>query len=107
MTQLDPNMIYEKLVTLGEEWADARYGAEVLDDSTKPLVAILGTKSGEKSQNAREAFAYAHDEYKKHIEAKAEARRKEASANVKYRAAITWSELLRTVEANHRASMRA
>lgn len=105
--QLDPKEIFEKLTTLGNRWADARYEAELLEDYTKPLLAKLGTQSNEKSQNAREAYAYSHDEYEAHRFEKANARRLEAKARVEYAAAQSWVEVMRTVAATERAANRS
>lgn len=105
--QLDPNEIYEKLVTLGTEWAEAKYAADLLDKATKPLIAKLAADSNESSQSAKEAFAHRHSDYKEHCKILAKAEKDEAIARVKYHSAITWSELIRTVAANERAANRS
>lgn len=104
--QINPSEIYEKLVKLGVEWAECKYAADLLEDARRPLLAKLGAQSNEKSQNAREAFALQHADYEEHCKKLAEASKAEAIAKVKYSAANTYVDAMRTVAANERAADR-
>lgn len=103
---IKPTEIYERLVKLGTEWATCKYAADLLEDSRKPLLAKLGAQSNQTSQNAREAFAFSHSDYEEHCKKLAEATKEEAIAKIKYQAAITYTEMLRTVAANERYATR-
>jgi hypothetical protein len=94
--------IHERLVKLGTEWAECKYASDLLDDSRRPLLAKLGAESGEKSQNAREAYALSHQDYAEHCKAIAEAAKRTAIAKIKYESALNYVELLRTQAANDR-----
>lgn len=101
---LEPDKIYQKLVEMGDIWMEARFKAEQLDKGTKPLLSLLGFNSNEKSQAAKESWAYRHDDYKKHCQELAEANLAEGKARIRYHAAETKVELMRTVAANERAA---
>ena len=103
---LNPNEIYEKLVTAGNEWSEANYAAELLEESKKSLLAQLMTKSAAPSRVAAETKALASFAYKEHIELMVSARRDANKARVKYDSARVYSELLRTQAANERAANR-
>lgn len=103
---IDPSEIYLRLVSLGTDWAEKKYAADLLEDARKPLIAKLGSQSNEKSQNAREAFALSHADYEEHCKLLALAAKDEAIAKVKYAAANTYADLMRTVAANERAVTR-
>ena len=103
---IDPKEIYEKLVKLGTEWAQCKHAADLLENARKPLLAKLGTQSNEKSFNARESYALSHADYEEHCKKLADASRDEAIAKVKYSAANTYADLMRTVAANERQTNR-
>lgn len=103
---IDPKEIYERLVKLGVEWAECKYAADLLEDARKPLLSKLGAESNASSQNAREAYALSHDKYEAHYKAIAEANKAEAIAKVKYAAANTYADMMRTVSANERQANR-
>lgn len=104
---INPTEIHEKLVKLGEDWAHKKYAEDLLEHARKPLLAKLGAQSNEKSQNAREAYALSHEDYKEHCEALAKAAEQTAIAKVRYESALNYLELLRTVSANERAANRS
>lgn len=103
---LNPNNIYEQLVKAGESWADAQHAAELLEETRKTLIAQLATESNENSIAAREAFAFRHADYKKHIEAMTGSRRQANKAKVRYDSMKILAELKRTEAANERAANR-
>jgi len=104
---IDPNEIHEKLVTLGEEWADAQAAAELLEETKKPLLSQLSTECNEQSAAAKEAFALRHPDYRKHIEIQVKARKAANKAKVRFDGAKVWVDLLRTQNANERATNRS
>jgi hypothetical protein len=104
---LNPNEIYQKLVEVGDAWVEARFKAEQLDRATKPLLSHLSSISGENSQAAKESWAYRHDDYRAHCEELALANLAEGRARIRYNAAETKVELMRTVSANERAANRS
>jgi len=101
---LEPDKIYQKLVEYGDAWVEARFKSEQLDRATKPLLAYLASISNENSQSAKESWAYRHEDYKKHCSDLAEANLAEGKARIRYNAAETKVELMRTVAANERAA---
>lgn len=104
---LNPENIYERLVKLGDEWADAQEVAELMEETKKTLVSQLASDSDEKSIAARESEALRSDEYKAHIETMVKARKGANKAKVRYDSAKIWSELLRTKAATERAANRS
>ena len=101
---LNPHDIYERLVTAGEDWADQQAAAELLEETKKSLLSNLATEI-DGSQAAKEAFALRHPDYEKHIKTMVNARKAANKAKVRYDSAKIWSELLRTQNANERATM--
>jgi len=102
--RINPNDIYEKLVTAGDLWADCDAAASILEESKKSLLSQLSTDI-EGSQAAKESFALRHPEYKAHLEQMVDARKEANKAKVRYESAKMFSELMRTVAANERATM--
>lgn len=103
---LKPNEIYTKMVLRGEEWAEANYLADLLEETRKSLIAQLGTESGETGIAAKENYALRDPAYRVHVQKMCEARRDANKAKVKYDSLKTWVEVMRTKEANERAANR-
>lgn len=101
---MNPNEIHQKLVTLGEGWAEMNYAADLLEESKKPLLAQLMAKSAQTSIAAKEADALAAPEYDEHIKKMCKARMQANKAKVQHESAKVWVELLRTQSANERAA---
>lgn len=104
---MNPHEIHEKLVTLGEEWAENQAAAELLEECKKPLISQLSTECNEASATAKEAYALRHADYKKHIEIMVKARKSANKSKVRYDSAKVWVDLLRTQNANERAANRS
>lgn len=104
---LNPTEIHERLVTLGEEWAESQAAAELLEENKKPLLSQLSLECNEQSAAAKEAFSLRHPDYKKHIDVMVKARKAANKAKVRYDSAKVWSELMRTQAANERAANRS
>ena len=103
----DPDKIYQKVVELGEEWADKQDAADLLDREEKNVLARLKlTFTFEKSDTAKEMMARCTDGWKQYgydlVKAKTAARK----AKVKYDAARSWEDGMRTKAANLRAEMK-
>lgn len=104
---IDTNDIHEKLVTLGEAWAESQAAAELLEENKKPLLSQLSTECNAESATAKEAYALRHEDYKKHLDIMVKARKAANKAKVRYDSAKVWVDLLRTQNANERAANRS
>lgn len=108
MTELDPDRIRERLIEVGEDWADKKAAYEALDDMTKTNLAdamsnylpTCGTKA------EAEMRALMDNAYKAHLGAKAAARRAWLVAEVKWKTSLLWAELRRSQESTKREEMR-
>lgn len=107
-TGLNPQRVYEGLVRMGDEWADAHAAAEHFEETRKPLLAKLTLdRMGDKVSKAQaELEAMASPEYAEHLSAGIAARREANKARVRYDAAKIKAGHMQTVEANRRAEMR-
>lgn len=104
--ELRPTHIYDRLVTLGEAWAEAHYAAELLEETKKTVLAKFYASANEATHGAKESAAMRHPDYQEHIEKMVAARYHANRAKVKYDSARIWAELMRTKSANDRAAMR-
>lgn len=105
LSQYDPNELRQRLVDLGEAYADADAAANLLEETKTTLKAKLFKMSEEKSAAAREMEALADLDYHQHLEAMVEARRKATRAKVAYDSARVWIDMVRTLESSRRAEM--
>lgn len=107
MTDLDPDKIRERLVEVGDEWADKKAAYEALDDMTKTNLADAMSNHlpncGTKAE--AEMRALIDNGYKQHLADKAAARRAWLLAEVKWKTALLWAELRRSQESTKRAEM--
>lgn len=104
---LQPDKIYERLVDLGEAWADAHAAAEHLEETKKTLLAHIAAGSEASSMAAKESDALRNEDYRKHLDAMVAARKVANKAKVRYDSAKIWAELIRTQAANERAVLRS
>ncbi len=102
MTDLNPQKIYERLVTLGDDWAEKRAAADLLEETKKTILALYKNDSPEKSEAAKERHALADPDYERHLEEMVKARGEANKAKVRYDSAQTYVELLRTDSVNQR-----
>lgn len=102
-----PDSIYEKLVEAGTEWSKANARADGLEECKKVVLSELMDKSDEKSTAAKEAFAYRHPDYRKHLDDMVMARKEANIAKVEYAARQAWCDMMRTQAANERAANRS
>ena len=101
-----PQNIYEKLVTLGTEWAELHAAAEILEETKKTLLAQLTLEAEGSSMSAKENHAMASKPYDEHIRRMVLSRKRANTAKVKYDSAKVWVDLMRTKEASDRAATR-
>lgn len=103
---LNPAEVYERLVREGDVWADALEAAELLEETKSSVLAEL--MSGlEGSMASREMEARRNQKYKDHVTSMVKARKSANRAKVRFDAAKTWAELLRTKNANDRVTLRS
>lgn len=104
----NPRELYDRVITTGEDWADKKAAYDLLDDSTKSVLAQLtGDRlPQEKSYAAAEGQARASSAFREHLAAVAAARRAFLVAQVRYDGAKMFVDLRRTQESNRRAEMR-
>lgn len=88
----------------GELYAEAKATYEFLNDMTKSQKARL-MNQGEGTESARERYAYAHDDYKKHLEAVKLARYEELKLRSYIDSLNAQFELYRSKSALKRAEM--
>src|SRR3990167_7000134 len=88
-----PDEIHERIVALGNDWADKDAAASLLEETRKSLLAQLYLASVGKSVADREAEAHAHRDYAEHVASMIEARRIAVRARVAYDAAKAWVDM--------------
>ena len=93
-----------ELRTKWELYAEAKSAYEFLNDMTKSQKARLMNQS-EGTESARERYAYAHDDYKKHLEAVKFARYEELKLKSYIDSLQALFELHRSKSALKRAEM--
>jgi hypothetical protein len=106
VSEIDPNVVYQKLFDAGNEWADAEAAAALLEESKKSVLADIMNKVVEKSVAAKEQYALQTQGYQDHLRAMVEARRVANQARVKYNAMKVWADMWRTQEATKRVEMQ-
>ncbi len=103
---LIPATIIERMVTLGDKYANAKRVAWIAAENIKTMKAKLMRKSTAKSASEREQEALSSDEYWKYVEAAILAGEQEDLAKVRYDAVKAEFELLRTNASTERAANR-
>ena len=102
----DPNKIFHLTTEAGYDWADKKAAADLYEETKKTLIAKLANQANEKSEAAKERYAFSTAEYEDFVTKMNEARKEANKAKVKYDAAVTWSDNMRTLEANKRQEMK-
>ena len=104
MPSLDPEKIYAKLMSAGEDWADKKAAAELLEETKKSVLSQQKTELGrDKSDAAAETLALCSQVYREHVRHMVEARRLADRARVLYDNLNTLMELRRSQESTRRA----
>ncbi len=100
---MSPSDIYQKLITAGTEWAEANAAADLFEETKKVVLSKLADET-DGSMAAREAHAFRHPDYLKHVKSMVEARKIANIAKVRYASIQTFVDLMRTKEASERAA---
>lgn len=108
MSELDPDKIRERLIEVGNEWADNKSAFEALDDLTKTVLAEITTEflPSSASKTEAETRGLSSQKFKVHLESKAAARREWLRSEVKWKTGLMWAELRRSKESTVREEMR-
>ena len=104
----DPDEIYHKIVTAGEDWADKKAAYEALDENTKSVLAeILGRYLDPATSHAKaETYALASKDYRDHLASVSKSRKEFLRAQVCYDSLKMLAELRRSQESTRRAEMK-
>src|SRR4026208_2098157 len=95
MSDFDPEAIYQKLASAGEEWADKEAAAEILEENKKTVLAeIMAGFQGSTAE--RERCALADSAFKLHLKNMTAARREANRARVRYDSMKVLAEMRRT-----------
>jgi exonuclease V gamma subunit len=107
---LNPDEIYQKLITAGSEWAEAEAGASLLEEGKKSVLSQLAQKhiasQSAKSMAQAESLALADSNYLSYLSDMVKARKEANQAKIKYFSIQAWCELKRTQESTRRAEMK-
>ena len=106
---IDPDYVFHKINDAGQEWVCLNAKAKLLEDCEKSeLSQIIQEKiaAGASSNAEAEHRARADQRYRDYIKNKVEARQLAEEARVKYEAAKTWWEAMRTQAATLRQEQR-
>lgn len=106
MTEFDPDRIRERLVQVGEEWAELDAAATLLEETKKSVLAELMLTAPYKTKAERETCALADPAYKLHLANMVAARKEANKARVKWETGKMWAELRRSLESTRREEMR-
>lgn len=98
--------IIERMVTLGDKYAEAKKIAWLAAENIKTMKAKMMRRSTAKSVSEREQEALSSDEYVQYVEAAIYAGEAEDKAKVRYDAVKAEFELLRTNASTERAANR-
>lgn len=101
--KFNPDTLHQRLVTLGEDWAEKQAAADLLEETKKSVLSQIAVTSNAKSATEREQYALATPQYREHLAAMVEARKEANKAKVNYHAAQAWLDLARSMEATRRA----
>lgn len=101
----DPDKIRERLLVVGEDWADKKSAFEALNDLTKTVLADVTANYIQSCASKAESEVRALGDriYKEHLAGKAAARKEWLRAEVKWKTGVLWAELRRTQESTRRA----
>lgn len=102
MSDFDPEAIYRRLESAGDDWVDKNAAAEILEETKKTVLAGLMVQSAS-SFAERERQAISDPAYKLHLVNMVEARREANRARVRYDSVRVLAEMRRTQESTRRA----
>lgn len=73
MSEINPYKALDFIRDNASEYAQAKANVVYMTEYRKSLKAMLMATSTEKTESAKETYAYSHDEYRSHLRALAEA----------------------------------
>jgi hypothetical protein len=106
MSEIDPYLIAQRLLSFSNEYADKKAAFELLTEMKKPKLYTLANECNESSAAAKEQYAYRHPDYAAYIKEMVEAEKAANRAKGKLEAERVRIDLLRTQSANERAVNR-
>jgi len=109
MKEIDPDEVFHRINNAGQEWVCANAKAKLLEDCEKSELSSLiqdKLKEGATSNVEAEHQARADARMRAYIAQKVEARQAADETKVKYEAAKTWWEAMRTQAATLRQTMK-
>lgn len=96
----------ERLISLGDEYAEARANLENLKNTKATVLAVAGHESGETSAAGQSAAAARSESYRQWCLEFAAAFRECERLRLRLEAGKLWLEVARTVESSRREEMR-
>jgi multidrug resistance efflux pump len=105
----DPDRAFLQLEEAAEEWAQARYQADLLEETQKIMLAEIAqgyVKEGARSHAEAENRAKADPRYRRHVEGMCAARQKSNRTQTHYKNLQALADMRRTEEASMRALTR-
>lgn len=106
MTAFNPKELYQKTLEAGEDWADKRQAAELLEETKKSVLSEIMLEQNGKSMAENEAKARASERYIEYVTSLSNAKHEENRAKVKYDAIKKYCDHVQTISANQRAEMK-
>jgi len=105
---MNPQSVYERLVTVGTDWAEKEHAANLLEGTLKSVKAKIAIQHKDCGMSVAESElrAEADYEYQQHREMAANARAEALKAKVVYHAAQAYIDAWRTEQATERAINR-
>ena len=110
MSDINPHAVYQAYIESGNDYADKRGAAELLEGSLKSLKAqiTLEAKAAEKMSVAEaELIALSSNKYRDAMKQAIQARTEANRAQVRYTATQALWEAQRSQESSQRAAMRS
>ena len=111
MSDINPHAVYQAYIESGNDYADKRGAAELLEGSLKSLKAqiTLEAKAAEKKMSVAEAelIALSSNKYRDAMKQAIQARTEANRAQVRYTATQALWEAQRSQESSQRAAMRS
>lgn len=102
----DPERAFHQLEEAAEEWAKARYQADLLEETQKIVLAEIAqgyVREGAKSHADAKNRAEADPRYRKHVEGMCVAKERANRTQARYRNLQALADMRRTEEASMRA----
>lgn len=99
----DPEAIYRRLESAGDDWVDKNAAAEILEETKKTVLAQLMGSELAGTNAERERKALGDPAYRLHLTNMVTARKEANRARVRYDSVRVLAEMRRTQESTRRA----